>query len=217
MDGEDDKLVEACAAGDVAAVLAALSAGASVDGKHSGAGGNWMMVRLASHPHAASAPPPGARCAGRGARRASRPHAAVGTAPGPSLSPHVLTRAAPQSGRSAVLAAVGQPACLRLLVERGASAKEWVNEEGQTLLHLAVQAGTEDGVRYLLQELRVNPSAASSGRWNEGETPLHLALPRASYPAMPAIINLLLEAGADPNAPAGVRAPRCCGWRVLFD
>ena len=33
-------------------------------------------------------------------------------------------------------------------------------------MHKAVREGNEESVRYLLQELKLDPNAAGSGRWN---------------------------------------------------
>ena len=74
----------------------------------------------------------------------------------------------------------------------------------KTALHYAAQNGHADVVAFLLDK------GADVNRPNiAGETPLHYAVGLPD----PAVVNLLLARGANPNARTTERRPRRCGWR----
>jgi ankyrin repeat protein len=99
---------------------------------------------------------------------------------------------------------------VRLLVEHGASL-DAASESGETLLHLAARHGRVEAARFLIESgLDVNAPTQS------GLTPLHYAaqMPDGGWvfagdgSGEVALVELLIEAGADVNAVATVTKAR---------
>ena len=104
-----------------------------------------------------------------------------------------------------VLAAVsGNIACLRLMLESGASVNRASEHNGETALHFAASGHATEPVQLLLDRganpnARTKPGMKTYVMWRDvrvrGETPLH----RAAAWGSPEVIQLLLDAGADPT------------------
>ncbi|XP_066475079.1 nuclear factor NF-kappa-B p100 subunit [Tiliqua scincoides] len=82
-----------------------------------------------------------------------------------------------------------RPACLELLVEKGANVNAAERQSGRTPLHLAVEMDNLNLATCLLMKLRADVNAQTSA----GNTPLHLAAGMGS----PILTKLLIKAGAD--------------------
>ena len=109
-----------------------------------------------------------------------------------------------------------------------------VDAHGTSLLHWCAYYGDVSAVRFLIsrgetleslgEDLGLN-AAAFHGHWrlcqfliesgadvrralpDTGETPLHAALSRARHPSSDLVVEVLIAAGADPNAPTKPGAP----------
>lgn len=87
----------------------------------------------------------------------------------------------------------GDPAIVRMLVDRGADLDARSND-GASALHGAIQAGASMDILRLLIELGLDPDAKST----RGFTPLHIAAEKGRAEAA----TLLLASGADPHIEA---------------
>lgn len=66
------------------------------------------------------------------------------------------------------------------------------NDDGNTLLHLAVDRQMEDAVKYLLEEKKMNPDQPNAN----GETPVHFAAKKPNTK----ITSMLIKKGGNVNA-----------------
>uniref|UniRef100_A0A670HQI8 Nuclear factor kappa B subunit 2 n=1 Tax=Podarcis muralis TaxID=64176 RepID=A0A670HQI8_PODMU len=81
------------------------------------------------------------------------------------------------------------PACIELLVEKGADVNAAERQSGRSPLHLAVEMENLNLATYLLKKLGADVNAQTSA----GNTPLHLAAGMGS----PILTRMLIKAGAD--------------------
>ncbi|KAM3835004.1 nuclear factor NF-kappa-B p100 subunit isoform 1-T1 [Vipera latastei] len=82
-----------------------------------------------------------------------------------------------------------KPACLELLVEKGANVNAAERQSGRTPLHLAVEMDNLNMTACLMKKLGADVNAHTSA----GNTPLHLAAALGS----PILTRMLISAGAD--------------------
>uniref|UniRef100_A0A670HPE2 Nuclear factor kappa B subunit 2 n=1 Tax=Podarcis muralis TaxID=64176 RepID=A0A670HPE2_PODMU len=81
------------------------------------------------------------------------------------------------------------PACIELLVEKGADVNAAERQSGRSPLHLAVEMENLNLATYLLKKLGADVNAQTSA----GNTPLHLAAGMGS----PILTRMLIKAGSD--------------------
>jgi ankyrin repeat protein len=190
-------LLQAIKNHDVSAALAALKNGAdpntsdhSMDKKHSFREETMLLLSHLIHPSVQSDPE-------------THPTAILLLLNSPSLATHadpVLVKAlldagadpnVSEDGRSALMMAISDVRCCRLLLNHGAN-MHWKDSLGRTALHLAGLLNMEKTIDCLLAN-----GADIEAKDNDGKTPLHAA---CQYPYSTMPVQVLLSHHADVKA-----------------
>ena len=108
-----------------------------------------------------------------------------------ALAEHLLDQK-PENGDAPLMAALGNPHVVRLLLEHGANPNTAKTDDGSTPLWVASQEGHVE-VAQLLLDRNADPNAATT---DDGCTPLHMASENGHLD----VAQLLLGHNADPNA-----------------